>query len=222
MSQTLHVHEQLRAMILSVELGPGERLTERWLENRFEASRTPIRAALARLEAEDLVQRDGRQWIVAPINIGELQHLSELRKTLETGIVVLACHRSSKADVEALEDLLRTCQTDTPREQWHRVGTEFHVALARSTGNPFFVKAIEGIMTRLSRVRWLEVWAEPSREQAWAEHRRVLAMVKRKRHSEAADQIGIHITNTFDRLLRSLREDQRGLRARGCAIIDGP
>ncbi|HTC99317.1 MAG TPA: GntR family transcriptional regulator, partial [Bradyrhizobium sp.] len=45
MSQALLIHDQLRQMILSLDLGPGERLTERWLESQFQSSRTPIRAA---------------------------------------------------------------------------------------------------------------------------------------------------------------------------------
>ena len=56
MSQMLQIHGQLREMILSLDLGPGERLTERWLESRFAGSRTPIRAALARLEGEEYAQ----------------------------------------------------------------------------------------------------------------------------------------------------------------------
>ena len=51
MSQMLQIHDQLREMILSLDLTPGERLTERWLEGHFAGSRTPIRAALARLES---------------------------------------------------------------------------------------------------------------------------------------------------------------------------
>src|ERR1700733_1815652 len=73
MSQMVQIHDQLREMILSLDIGPGERLTERWLETRFQGSRTPVRAALARLEGEGLVQRDGRNWIASPINLGELE-----------------------------------------------------------------------------------------------------------------------------------------------------
>ena len=43
MSQMLQIYGQLREMVLSLDLGPGERLTERWLETQFEGSRTPIR-----------------------------------------------------------------------------------------------------------------------------------------------------------------------------------
>jgi DNA-binding GntR family transcriptional regulator len=219
MSQMLQIHDQLREMILSLDLGPGERLTERWLERRFAGSRTPIRAALARLEGEELVRRDGRNWVVAPIDLGELESLSEFREPLETTAVRLACSRASEADLAAIEEMLDACQSGAPREEWHRVGTEFHVEIARLSGNPFIVKAIESVMARLSRARWLEVWTEPSREQAWAEHRRILDSIRRNQPDEAAGLAAEHIRDTRNRLLRSLNDDRRGLRARGFAVI---
>ena len=41
MSQMLQIHDQLREMILSLDIAPGERLTERWLEARFQGSAHP-------------------------------------------------------------------------------------------------------------------------------------------------------------------------------------
>lgn len=219
MSQMLQIHGQLRDMILSLDIGPGERLTERWLESRFEGSRTPVRAALVRLEAEGLVQRDGRNWIVAPIDLGEIEALAEFREPLEITAVRLACTRAAEADLDAIDEMLNACRTGVPREEWHKVGTDFHVEIARLSGNPFLVKALEGVMTRLSRPRWLEVWTEASREQAWAEHRRILAGIRAKRPLEASREAAEHVRDTRDRLLRSLNDDRRGLRARGFAII---
>ena len=219
MSQMLQIHDQLREMILTLDLGPGERLTERWLESRFEGSRTPIRAALVRLEGEELVRRDGRSWIVAPIDLEELESLAEFREPLETTAVRLACARANEADIAGIEGILDACQSGAPREEWHRVGTDFHVEIARLSGNPFLVKAIEGVMTRLSRARWLEVWTEPSREQAWAEHRRILGFIRNNEPEAATRGAAEHIRSTRDRLLRSLNEDRRGLRARGFAVI---
>jgi DNA-binding GntR family transcriptional regulator len=219
MSQMLQIHGQLRDMILSLDIGPGERLTERWLESRFEGSRTPVRAALVRLEAEGLVQRDGRSWIVAPIDLGEIEALAEFREPLEISAVRLACSRAGEADLDAIDEMLNACRSGVPREEWHKVGTDFHVEIARLSGNPFLVKAIEGVMTRLSRPRWLEVWTEASREQAWAEHRRILACIRDKQPLEASREAAEHVRDTRDRLLRSLNDDRRGLRARGFAII---
>ena len=215
----LQIHDQLREMILSLDIGPGERLTERWLEARFQGSRTPVRAALARLEGEGLVSRDGRNWIVAPIDLGEIEALAEFREPLEITAVRLACARANTADVDAIEEMLNACQPGVPREEWHRVGTDFHVEIARLSGNPFLVRAIEGAMTRLARPRWLEVWTEPSREQAWAEHRRILRFIRDNQPDEAAREAADHVRDTRDRLLRSLSDDRRGLRARGFAIV---
>src|SRR5215469_4639172 len=219
MSQMLQIHGQLRDLILSLDIGPGERLTERWLEARFEGSRTPVRAALVRLEAEGLVQRDGRNWMVAPIDLGEIEALAEFREPLEITAVRLACTRAAEPDLDAIDEMLNACRPGVPREEWHKVGTDFHVEIARLSGNPFLVKAIEGVMTRLSRPRWLEVWTEASREQAWAEHRRILEGIRAKQPLQATREAAEHVQATRDRLLRSLNDDRRGLRARGFAIV---
>ena len=217
----LQIHSQLRDMILSLDIGPGERLTERWLESRFHGSRTPVRAALVRLEAEGLVQRDGRSWITAPIDLGEIEALAEFREPLEITAARLACSRANEPDLDAIEEMLNSCRPGVRREEWHKVGTDFHVEIARLSGNPFLVKAIEGVMTRLSRPRWLEVWTEASREQAWAEHRRILASIRARQELQASSEAAEHVRDTRDRLLRSLNDDRRGLRARGFAIIGG-
>ena len=60
-------------------LVPGERLSERNLERRLGASRTPIREALMRLEAEGLVQRGEGGLRVAPLDLDELLEVFELR-----------------------------------------------------------------------------------------------------------------------------------------------
>jgi DNA-binding GntR family transcriptional regulator len=219
MSQMLQIYGQLREMILSLDLGPGERLTERWLETRFEGSRTPIRAALIRLEAEDLVRRDGRNWMVAPIDLGEIAALAEFREPLETTVVRLACARAMDGDLDTVAALLDSCRSDAPREAWHEAGTDFHVELARLSGNPFLLKAVRGVMTRLARARWLEVLTEASREQAWTEHRCILAFIRQRLPNAAAREAASHVQATRDRLLQSLDQDRRGLRARGFAVV---
>lgn len=71
-------------------------------------------------------------------------------------------------------------------------------------------------MTSLSRARWLEVWTESSREQAFiSEHRRLLGYIRSGQAEEAAREASAHVRDTRDRLLCSLNGYWRGLRARG-------
>jgi len=105
-SQTVLLYDRLRAAILSLDLAPGERLTERGLEASFDASRTPVRAALGRLDAEGLVQRDGRGWIVSPIDLAEIGAFAELREAVEGAAVRLAVQRATDAEIAAVAALL--------------------------------------------------------------------------------------------------------------------
>ena len=219
MSQMQNVERQLREMILGLEIGPGERLTERWIESRFGASRTPVRAALLRLETEGLIGRDGRGWTVAPINLAELGQIAVYREAVEVAAVRLTAALEDRGGIDVIAAMLDSCDAETPREEWHRVGLDFHIELARLSGNEFLLRAVRDAMTRLSRARWLEVRDEEALGRAWAEHHAILAAVTNGDAEEAARMLSAHIGGSRDRLVSSLHDDRRGLRARGFAVV---
>ena len=217
-SQMDQAYRQLRHLILTLELLPGEKLSERWLETRFAGSRTPIRAALARLETEGLVTRDGRSYAVAPIDIGELDQLFAFREAVEGAAAQLACTRDVADELDAIVAMLDSCATDAALDDWHRVGNEFHVALARLSGNRFFVRTVTDVMTRLSRARWLEIWSEEGRATAWAEHRGIVERIRARDADGAAALVAQHVRRGRERLMRSIGDEHRPLRARGLAV----
>lgn len=218
MSQSIQIFDQLREEILSLNLARGEKLTERGLETRFAISRTPVRTALLRLEGEELVHRAGRNWVIAPLDLAELKTIAEFRLPLETTAVRLACARAQDAQTNAIEAMLEACRPDAPREEWHRFGTAFHVAIAGLSGNPLIAKAMSGVMTRLHRARWLEVANETARAQAWNEHRQILSFIQDKKAAAAEAAVAAHINETHERLLASLQHDQQRFRAHGFKI----
>ncbi len=222
-NQTAQLFESVRTAVLTLELAPGERLTERGLESRFEASRTPVRAALMRLESEGLVRRDGRGWIVAPLDIDEIGALAELREAVESAAVRLAAVRASGADIEALAELLESARPVADEEHGVRAGGDFHVELAQLSGNALMAEAVRGAMTRLARTRWLEVRTPEARENAWAEHRAVVEALRERDGARAAALVAAHIRDTNERLVTFLTDERRRLRGHGLAIVaSGP
>lgn len=218
-SQTTLLYQRLRVAILNLDLAPGQRLTERWLEAEFDASRTPVRAALARLEGEGLAQRDGRGWIVSPIDLGELEALAEFREAIETAVVQLAVKRATDAELTALEAHLRApVPASTLRDENH-IGPDFHVELARSSGNPFLLSAVEGIMTRLARTRWLEVHTLSGSVQTGSEHADILRALLARDAATATVLAVEHIRRTSTRVAESLRSNRKGFTARGVSIM---
>lgn len=213
-------YEALRAAVLSLELVPGERLSERGLEGLLGASRTPIRAALMRLENEGLTQRVGRGWQVTPIDLAEIRAVMEFREAVETAAVALAVERAEVGELAGVRVLAEANQGLDDEETGLRDGGDFHVALARISRNPFFAEAMSNALTRLSRTRWLEVRTPQSRAQARAEHLDIVAAVAARDTSHAQELVVAHSRGTRDRLLAYLSEERRRLRGRGFSIIE--
>lgn len=209
----------LRAAILSFELAPGEKLSERGLEAVAGGSRTPVRAALMRLAADGLVQRSGRGWQVAPIDLTEVRAVMEYREALETAAVRLAIERASDGDVDALRQLAGA-HAEGDDETGVRDGTDFHVALAGLSRNPFLADGMSQVLTRLLRVRWLSMRTPGSREQARAQHLEIVDAVAAHDTARAVELVAAHSHGTRDRLLGFLADERRRLRGSGIAVIE--
>ena len=83
MSQTVKTIVRLRELILNGEFMPNERLLETSLGEMMGVSRTPIRAALARLTEEGLLEKVGSGYAVRQFTERDIQDAIELRGTLE-------------------------------------------------------------------------------------------------------------------------------------------
>lgn len=220
-AHTPHIYDRMRTAILDLDLAPGESVTERGLETLFQTSRTPVRAALLSLQSDGLVQRVGRGWIIAPIDLAEIRALAEWRESVETAAVRLAVRRASDVEIEALSALLDAARPADDGEEGVRAGSEFHVDLAHLSSNQFMANATADAMTRLSRTRWLEVRTPDARERAWQEHRDIVDAVRARDADTAARLVTEHIRGTNERLLESLTAERRRLRGRGLSIISG-
>ncbi|MFC4244041.1 GntR family transcriptional regulator [Gryllotalpicola reticulitermitis] len=208
----------LRAAILSFELAPGERLSERGLESVAGGSRTPVRAALMRLAADGLVQRSGRGWQVAPLDLAEVRAVMEYREVLETAAVRLAIERASDDEVAALR--LLADARDDDEERRVQDGTDFHVALAGLSRNPFLTEGMTQVLTRLLRVRWLSVRTPESRAAAREQHLEIVAAVAARDAERAVALVTAHSHGTRDRLLGFLADERRRLRGNGIAVVE--
>lgn len=215
MSQASEVENQLRKMILSLDLGPGERLTERWAEATFNASRTPVRAALQKLESEGLVCRDGLRWMVAPIDVGEVEQLCIYREVLEVAALKLSASQITEEQLNGLENLLTANTADTSEEVTDDVGTRFHLQLTRLCQNAFMIEGVSDALRRLSRARWLD--KAPSCP-AWEDHREIIAALRSQETEKAAELLAVHLSESRLRLLETIISSRRSLRARGIAI----
>lgn len=213
-------YARLRREILSLELVPGERLSERGLETVLGASRTPIRAALMRLENEGLTQRVGRGWQVTPIDLTEVRAVTEYREAIESAVVALAVERAGDEKLVALGAIAEAHRGHDDEETGLRDGIDFHTAMARLSRNQFLVDGMADALTRLQRTRWLEVRSPESRTQARDEHIAIVAAVKARDTGRAVERVVAHSRGSRERLLAYLTDERRRLRGRGFSIVE--
>lgn len=99
------LYDELREMILSFELYPGSRVTETELAERFGVSRTPIRAALQRLEAEGYISIMPKQGcFIRNLDIEALTKYYQVRVALEMLSLENACTYMSEAALKSLAE----------------------------------------------------------------------------------------------------------------------
>jgi DNA-binding GntR family transcriptional regulator len=219
--KSVAAYDQLRHMIMSFELRTGQAVSERLLETHVGASRTAVRAAIARLEAEGLVRREGRSYIVTPIEPDEIEAAHDFLIALEAGALRQARPNGLAERLDALEKIVRTAERSNSLDVYVRSTMRFHEGLIELTGNPFFKRANDDAQTRIARAAWLTAWLTRERRADWSEHHRILDLMRRGRREDAVGVLIDLLTVSRAEMSRLVREDRRGLLARGIAIGGG-
>jgi DNA-binding GntR family transcriptional regulator len=127
------VAEAVRAAILRGEFAPGQRLIEADLCERFGASRFAVRAALADLSAQGLVEfQRNRGARVREISLGEAIEITEVRKLLEGLEAARAAQRVTTAQAATLRGIAGDMRTAVRRAEllrYSELNASLHTAI---------------------------------------------------------------------------------------------
>lgn len=154
-SQTLKGVLGVRDLVFSGVIAPGERLSEISVSERLGLSRTPVRAALARLEQEgilDAIPSGG--YSVRQFSEADVADAIELRGVLEGTAARLAAERgvaptrlAAIRDVVARLDQVLANGTDAmDLDAYMALNAEFHDMLAHLSGSRIVQRELERVM----------------------------------------------------------------------------
>ena len=94
----------MKSMAITYGFRPGERINEVDLARQLNVSRTPLREALNRLVMEGfLTTRLNKGFFARTLDPNEVFNLYEFRSAVEQAMISIACERSTKQELEALE-----------------------------------------------------------------------------------------------------------------------
>lgn len=196
-SMAERVYQHLKAELLAFRLLPGDRFTETALAKRLQASRTPVREALYRLQQEGVMAVHFRSgWQVKPFDFEQIEALYDLRITLERAAAEKICQLPSPPPV--LEALCTTWCPTLPTEQatdthLGELDEHFHCQLVAAAGNPEMTRVHQDITERLRIVRRLDFTRQDRVAATYREHSAILTALLANRPDQAAEQLTRHI-----------------------------
>jgi DNA-binding GntR family transcriptional regulator len=198
-------YEVILDRLLSRAIPPGSQLQERTLGDALKISRTPIREALTRLEAEGFVTRHaGRLLIVRDIPVRELMEIFYLRTILEVEAVALATPR---IDMDRLAHLRKLFETQRKRPlpdgglHWD-ADDLLHGSIADASGNATLAEMIRSLRRK---TRMFNLKRMPDRFLLGTEeHLAVIDALERRDERQARRAMAAHIENSRQGVLKVL------------------
>lgn len=194
-SQAVKAQLQLREMILAGDLPASARITELALVDRLGMSRTPIRAALMRLEQEGLLDAlPGGGYAVRTFSERDVSDSIELRGTVEGLAARLAAERGvpprllseAREGLAQIDALLRDTPAldDAAFSRYVVLNHQFHQRLGELSGSPVMTRELERVCSM--------PFASPSAfvvVQANTPRARDMLIVAQDQHWQALDAI---------------------------------
>ncbi|MGE5462824.1 MAG: GntR family transcriptional regulator [Syntrophothermus sp.] len=206
------IENELRRLILTLQLEPGLAVSESTLMKRFGWGRTPLREAFQRLSEQGLLQTIPQHGVVVtPLNLFDFVEVMDAMSLVIGSAASLACKRLTEAELNQLDELVTQGESAALGGDYERLSLldyEFHSVLARATGNRYlsdYLSRLHQIARRFNYAAWKrERTATPSLD----EHRQ-LAAIFRLRDAVAAKAAMLqHIEAARQRVIGTIQVDQ--------------
>ena len=175
---------RLSDAIVSGDLPPGHKLSEPVLARQYGVSRGPLREAINRLQERHLVTHTAHFGArVAQLSPQILEETFMVREALEGMAARLAAENCSQNDLVQLRRAyarhVEAAKQDCEEPVWRSADEDFHVLIARASGNPMLLRLISEDfyqLVRFYRSQLAQVRGRGARTVA--EHRRILEAIE--------------------------------------------
>ncbi|MGD2184934.1 MAG: GntR family transcriptional regulator [Desulfobacterales bacterium] len=197
-------YQKIKELIVTLELGPGDQVDEERVAEAFSIGRTPIREALFRLNAENLVEvRHGQGFFVRDITLSRLRDLFETMLIMERSAVALAAKRIQSDQIEDLERINAELRQAWLGNNYLRVtllNSQFHRVIYKATQNTFLFSYLDNLQNQSQRLAYMCFSKDVSSydmashaELALKDHQSLIELFKQGSILEAVNVISEHV-----------------------------
>jgi DNA-binding GntR family transcriptional regulator len=172
-------YAKLKELITTGEAPSGTFFSEKRLSSLLGMSKTPIRAALERLEAEGFVTTSPRQGaVVRGLSLKEVVDLFDLRFALEPFVVRHLSGRLNEPQARSLRENLEAqllCAETGDVDRYTQLDTDYHVTICECSGNQEILRVMWHLRDKFYLVILNVMRQNPTRmETSTEEHSKVV------------------------------------------------
>lgn len=163
------VHHELRDLLISGQLSPGEKLSLRSLALRSHVSMQPVRQAVDRLVADGALEVLPNRAIRVPVmTVDRFDELTTVRLAIEGFAAELAAAAHTPRDLAAIRRAdaafrKQIVSADPDLSAAILANRDLHFAVYRATALPSLVAIIEGLWLCIGPVLNLDLRSSPAR-----------------------------------------------------------
>lgn len=193
------VYRRLREAILIGRIPMGTRINELELASAWQISRTPIRDALQRLEAEGLVQATaGRGMLVPRLSSAEVEELYAVREALEGMAARRAAERTTTQFLAHLNTQLKNYGVALKQEdvvQLVAADGALHDVISQMAQNHRLEQAIQTTRSRVHQVHARSFRLRGRASKTFRELAKVVAAIRTKDAARAEVSLREHLAS---------------------------
>jgi DNA-binding GntR family transcriptional regulator len=194
---------ELKGRIVSGVYPPGTLLSERQLALSLKMSKTPVHAALERLEGDGLVSVAAQQGVVVcAMSPQAVADHYEIREALETFVAARLAGRLTSAQTSRLKRNLldnRRAVRNGDVDENIRLDAEFHLLLCEFHGNEEIARAMERIRDKIHGIiQQISIRMPKRMKSSLAEHEAIVAALVASDGPTAAERMSIHLRNGLE------------------------
>ena len=202
------IENELRQLILTLELEPGMAISEATLMKDYGWGRTPLREAIQRLAQQSLLQIIPHQGIVVTaLSVFDFGEMMDAMSMVIGPAAMLACERLTKEELEHLSEIVNASESAAKQGDFIKVSQldfKFHRVLANATGNRHlsrYLLHLHQMATRFNFAGWKrDRNAAPSID----EHRQIIEILRQQDIAAAKSTMLMHVENARRRIVGTM------------------
>lgn len=206
------VFEQLEHNILNGTYKRGEIISEKRLTEELGVSRTPIREALNRLMAEDLIEESTNGTVVLGMTFADVSDIYEVKRRVEVLATRRAAERITDKQLAEMKEIIDQQEFYAQKNDTDKVrdlDTEFHDLLYDSSNSRVLKRILQPLHHKLMRYRKASLEQTEKRlMESITEHVQILGALEDHDGDKVETLMQMHIEHAYKGILQS-HQDRR-------------